>query len=56
VSPTGTFPLRWTVIENYRDGGVWPHYFFTEEDARRHMKAMQEAHPPRTYELVGPEL
>jgi len=40
------------VLEHYRDGGVWPHYFHSEGDAKRAIVRMQFYAKYRTYELI----
>ena len=46
-------PAEIVVIETYRDGGTWTHVYRDKDLARRSMKAMQSAHPTRSYELLN---
>lgn len=42
---------HYVVVEHYRDGGVFSHFYVTSRDAKRSKKYMEEAHPGRTYEI-----
>lgn len=40
------------VIETYRDGGTWKHFYFARLEALWAIEQMREAHSARQYELV----
>lgn len=42
----------WVVIETYKDGFVWTHYYLTKQMAEWGIEDLREAHKGRTYDLV----
>ncbi|MGN7978223.1 hypothetical protein ACTJJ4_11680 [Microbacterium sp. 22195] len=47
--------LPWTVIERYRDGGVFHHHFRTEAEAEKAAKHGRQMQKGRTYKVVPRE-
>lgn len=43
---------KYVVIETYKDGGTWKHFYQTLHSALWNKQEMEEAHRGRSYELV----
>lgn len=46
---------RFVVIEKYRDGGIWRHFYPSFDLAEEAAEDMRAAHPGRRYEILQTE-
>lgn len=43
---------KYKILEVYRDGDKWTHYYPSKQQAEWGMEELKAAHPGRSYELV----
>lgn len=47
--------FKYKIVETYRDGGCWNHYYSNKQNADWGMEDLKAAHPGRKYEMIKVE-